>query len=564
MNIPQSKPVSGTIVKYLESINAAVNQIKDPTTDEPVQIPHYDLLQKAARGLDQSQYPSQTALVIQRFLGRGSSFDMDAAEPDQPLSFPKDHHLHPKMGSEWHYLSCDLNTKGPNGESQRIGVMIWLQKNRIVGATAQKEAGWSDEESLIFASKVTVVMKEGNGKGRLIRRNRNIQWILKGGQIAYSKPGENFRFVCGPDSFSGSKDVLPLRAQVNDGDHMRLDLIADCQDELTPETAFFLRGGDGSGFTEPPTPGFEYGWPQIKVSGTVTVEGKTYQVESGLGWIDHQNLNASLENPPKPYPGYDSIPFISDGKPFIGWCWMYLNLTNKDTLMVIGLNIGLNPIGLYPQLKIGSESSYYVSIKDGKLDVTILSNPVQSGQALPPPVGDMNIMDFQVLPTITSAPAPYRPNALIPNGWTLANVKDHSWENALAGNVTAWSDDATFNAEDWSLASEMPVDFTDTSGKFANGTGYAEVIGYENLLSLEKRALAFLESGVLPGCPPEPIPAVKKPILVKLGSKSRSEITRLRKKRDGPVMDQISDILKRLAAEGRVEGDTQVVIAMVR
>ncbi|NEZ57816.1 hypothetical protein DXZ20_19635 [Leptolyngbyaceae cyanobacterium CCMR0081] len=559
MNITQSKPVSGTILKYLESVNTAVNKITDPATGEAVQIPNYEVLQRAARGLDESSYPSQTALIIQRLLGRGASFDMETAGPEQPLSFPKDHHLHPKMGPEWHYLSCDLNTKGPNGESQRIGVMIWLQKNRIVGTTAQTEANWSDEESLICASKVTVVMKTDNGKGRLIRRNRNLQWPLKGGHIAYSKPGENFRFVCGPDSFSGSKNVLPLRAQVNDGDRMRLDLVADCQDALTPETAFFLRGVNGCGFTELPAPGFEYGWPQIKVSGTVMVEGKTYQVESGLGWIDHQNLNGSLENPPQQTPGYDSIPFVDDGQPFLGWCWMYLNLANKDTLMTIGLNVGPNPIGLSPQLPIISTSSYYTSIKEGKLDVTILSNPEK-----PPLVGEMKITNFQVLPTITNASGPYPPNALIPNGWTLTNVKDHSWAHALAGNVTAWSDDATFNAEDWSLASEMPVDFTDTSGQFANGTGYAEVIGYENSFSFQQRALVFLETGVLPGAIPEVSLAATKPILVKLGKKPRSHITQLRENFDGPIMDKISDILKGLEAEGKVEDDTQIVIAMVK
>ena len=58
-------------------------------------------------------------------------------------------------------------------------------------------------------------------------------------------------------------------------------------------------------------------------------------------------------------------------------------------------------------------------------------------------------------------------------------------------------------------------------------------------------------------CPP------KKPVLVKLGKSSRAEIDEL-KNHGGALMDKIEGIVQRLEAEGRIDDDAQIVIAMVR
>jgi len=55
----------------------------------------------------------------------------------------------------------------------------------------------------------------------------------------------------------------------------------------------------------------------------------------------------------------------------------------------------------------------------------------------------------------------------------------------------------------------------------------------------------------------------KKPLLVKIGKKSRAQINEL-KDRGGPLMDRIETIVRRLEGEGKVDDDAQIVIAMVR
>jgi hypothetical protein len=155
------------------------------------------------------------------------------------------------------------------------------------------------------------------------------------------------------------------------------------------------------------------------------------------------------------------------------------------------------------------------------------------------------------------------------NGWTMKELTSTSWPapKSLSGTVTAWTRDSTFNFEDWSLVSEAPADYTDATGEFANGTGFAEVIGYENYYSYSDRMVAFLEAGILPGrsvAAPQLFAASRtKPLVIKLGRKSRSDITQLRKHRSGPIADQMSDIVKRLETEGRLDRDARVVVTLL-
>ncbi len=63
------------------------------------------------------------------------------------------------------------------------------------------------------------------------------------------------------------------------------------------------------------------------------------------------------------------------------------------------------------------------------------------------------------------------------------------------------------------------------------------------------------------GSPSSP---AKKPLLVKLGERPRQQIEELREDREGVLMDRVSEIVKRLEAEGKVDDNAQIVIAMVR
>src|SRR6185437_12574624 len=251
-------------------------------------------------------------------------------------------------------------------------------------------------------------------------------------------------------------------------------------------------------------------------------------------------LMLSLQTPP--------IPYVGDPRPWAGWCWFYFNLEDKGSFTCIGMNL----FGMKPQLLVPPNSGWYVSPKDGGWDVTILDGTP----------GTITVTDFLSLPAVASRPGPNRVNLLMANGWAMKDLVSTSWQapKSLSGAVTAWTRDSTFNFEDWSLVSEAPVDYTDATGEFANGTGFAEVIGYENYYSYSDRMVAFLEAGILPGrriaATPQLFAASKtKPLVIKLGRKSRADISQLRKHRSGPIIDQMLDIMKRLETEGRLDRD---------
>jgi len=326
------KNVSRVIQKYLTTVQSEVNKIIDPNTGQEVQIPDFPLLYEAAGKLDTTPTPDLFMMIIHSLLGRACSFDIDTPNENDKLRFPNDHHLHANMGTEWYWIACHMNVKNKNGESGRVSFMISMQKKRCVGLTAQEEAGWSDNETTIHANIATVTIDMGEGKKCIYRRSPNNQWPLKGGTASFSKPGEDFYFICGSDSLRGSSQVLPLQVVIDDGDNMKIDVSLDCNSHVTRESAFFYQGkphltaSGGRGITTIPTPGIYYSWPQVvvKSGGTISVGGDTYTVESGNGWIDHQLFMMSLKNANGQYP----IPFIEDASPFNAWAWQFFNLDN--------------------------------------------------------------------------------------------------------------------------------------------------------------------------------------------------------------------------------------------
>jgi len=342
---------SKTLQSYLGVIKERVAEFVDPATAQPVQIPDYDSLYEAAGQLDQTGCPANYVRVIQSLLGRASSYDMETPTADYNLRFPGDHHIHPQMGKEWYFIACNLNVTDSKGNHRRMGVFIILEKHRVVGETAQKNANWTDDDALIFTSKATVVFENQSKKDEIFRRKENIQWPLKGGSIKYSKagkPDEKFLLQCGRDVLSGSTNVLPMNASIDDGDNMKIDLSFNCKDDIAVENALFLEGipknNGGTGITPLPTPGLYYNWPQLIATGTVAVGGEKYTVTAGsTGWIGHQLMMRSLKNHDE---NSHPIPFIDDATPYDGWSWQFFNLENGDAFTCTSIYTGgmnINP-----------------------------------------------------------------------------------------------------------------------------------------------------------------------------------------------------------------------------
>jgi CrtC N-terminal lipocalin domain len=477
---PATATVAATVQEHLLTVQQAVNAITDPSTGQPVQLPDFSTLYEAAGKLDNSTCAADLMSVITALLGRAGSVDFNAPPDNYQVAFPKDHHLHADMGTEWYWIGCHLNVTDPAGNTGRIALLLSMQKIRAVGLTAQRNAGWTDQQVTVASNVATLTVDMGPDKRGYYRRSRNLQWPLMGGEVAFSAPGEDFYFQCGADSLTGSANVLPLYVNVNDGEYLSVNLELTNGPAFTPETAFFLQGvptlNGGTGVTPVPTPGIYYSWPQLLVSGSVTVNGITYEVNSGTGWIDHQLMMTSLENPNGEI---HPVPFVEDPTPYNGWVWQFYNLDNGQAFTGAGFELGA--MNYNPKMTYG----YFLNPNNGAWEAFFIN-------------GDLALQDPAQFPAITCN-TPYQvPDVTIPTARGYSNVENPLLGQPLSGQATPWYTDGTFNTQPWGLCAEFPADFTDTSGNYANGLGFLETVSFAPVEDYRNFALTFLETGVYP------------------------------------------------------------------
>lgn len=472
-------PLGQVVQANLEQVKATVSAIADPITGTPPVIPDYDALFAAAGRLDASVHPAQSVATIAQLLGRAVDVGNDAPSPTYPLAFPRDHAFHPTMGLEWYYICLHLRVTDGAGTPGRIGVMAILDKQRVVGLSIAQRFGWTDIASTVFASMVTATVDMPAGKS-ITRRSTNVQWPAAGGSASFSAPGEPLGFTCGRDSLRGSLDVLPLAMTIDDSTNLAMALTLLPAPGLTAPNAFFLQGipdalTAGTGLTPVPTPGIYYSWPQVQVdtsaSPTITVDGRMYTITGGTGWIDHQLLMQSIENPAG---ATSPIPFTDDRRPYSGWCWQFFNLENGDAFT--GSAFENWYISTTPQISYG----YYVTPNAGRWTSLYIS-------------GDLALSGFQgfrAIPGDASSPI-----VRIPSTRTYSNVKSIlGLGTALQGTATPWLAEGTFNFPGLQTVNETPADYVDTSGvKGRNGLGYCESVGFESDDSYRARALLFLQ-----------------------------------------------------------------------
>lgn len=487
MEKKSTQAIGATVQSYLNTVKQEVSAISN-LKGLPLQVPNYDVLYKVAGTLDITASPEKKMFMISSLLGRASCVDMVSPSSDFALSFPNDHHLHTTMNNEWYWVGCHLNVTDDQGNTGRISMLLSTQKIRSVGLEAQQQAGWTDEQVTLADNLVTVTVDMGPNNQNIYRRTPNYQWPLTGGSLSFSKPGDNnFHIQCGSDFISGPLTVLSLDVRVDDGDNMQIKLTLTTNPNINVNTAHFLQGvpipfgNGGTGLTPVPTPGIYYSWPQLEVNGTLSVGGKNYTVNSGTGWMDHQLMMASLQNPAttaEPNGAKHPIPFDEDPKPYNGWIWQFYNLNNGQAFTGAGFVLG--------DMITDTKMSYgYFLEPDGKGGWTaIFIN------------GDMTLTDPQQFPAICNNP---KDSVLvtIPISRTYANIENILYGKPLAGTATPWYKDGTFNNPNDSLCGESPADYIDTTGNYANGLGYLETVGFQKTADIHAYMLSFIQGGVL-------------------------------------------------------------------
>lgn len=213
--------------------------------------------------------------------------------PGKPLTFPADFGAHPDFRTEWWYVTGWLDTP----EGKPLGFQITFFRS----ATEHDPANPSR-----FAPKQIIIAHAAlsdPANGKLLHDQRSAR---EGFGMAYAKQGntdvklDDWYLVRADDRY---------RTRITAGE-FAFDFT------LQPTQPPMLQGENGFS-RKGPKPGqasYYYSKPQLKVSGTVTRDGKPVNI-SGTAWLDHEWSTSVLD------PGA------------AGWDWIGINLDDGSALM---------------------------------------------------------------------------------------------------------------------------------------------------------------------------------------------------------------------------------------
>lgn len=198
------------------------------------------------------------------------------AKAGKALSFPYDHGNHPNFKIEWWYLTGHLYSgeKRFGFESTFFRLAQRPDVAQPTGAAFETDQIYMAHMAITDLNKKTFYHEE-----RLNRQGWN----------AYSKVGDL-------DTRNGnwalkrsSDNVLNLEGSVQS--KVRFSLI------LNPEKEHVIFGENGVSKkgSKPGSASYYITWPRLKTSGTVQINGETFQVE-GSSWMDHEISSSQLDD----------------------------------------------------------------------------------------------------------------------------------------------------------------------------------------------------------------------------------------------------------------------------
>ncbi len=225
------------------------------------------------------------------------------------LSFPYDHGSHNDTQTEWWYLTGHVTTR----RDRLFGFQLTFFRSRVDVATPVQ--GRLAPRQLLFAhaALTDVVTKRQHHDQRIARAS--------GTPLQKEEPARFAHALVGDMDVHIGHDAMLRRRR--DGSYVTsltseafaLDLAC------TPTQALLLQGNQGYSQKgpSPENASFYITHPQLKVRGTISLEGQSLDIRSGKAWLDHEWSEALLP---------------SDA---VGWDWIGMNWRNGAVLTAFQL-----------------------------------------------------------------------------------------------------------------------------------------------------------------------------------------------------------------------------------
>lgn len=373
--------------------------------------------------------------------------------PSTTLSFPLDHSLHPDASIEWYYFTLSLPLNGGGTVSV---VCNFFRKTLAPSSLAPWATGLLGRSICSTSVGITIEMPGQAGK--------HYSWPVKAyfgndtQNVTFT--GSPFHWSLGKQSISGTNNVFPLHIHLEDpGDGSRPPIVIDVDAAAT--NPFFLQGlkgyvGDDS------TTGYEYySWPQQRTTGTVTIQGTSYNVADGLTWMDHQWGGSAPTNP----------------NGWGGWSWFEFQLEGNRALTFSATHGPIPPSGIITPVL---QTAFGTYVGDG---ITSLVG-----------VGSLTLSDYVASPyTGTLYPTAWAATIAMPGATPI----DLNLTIATSTKPQAlWMGGLNEYAE--AAASVTAVGTIGRTPVNATGVGYCETVGAQSPTEANTARMTYLQSGQAP------------------------------------------------------------------
>lgn len=225
------------------------------------------------------------------------------AQPDVPLTFPRDHGAHPDFRIEWWYLTANLV-----GDDGRAYGAQWTLFRTAVRPPGSPETGNPWQSQQVYMAHFAL---SGPGGHRAFQRYS--RGGVHAGEARAGSVAEPFAaWLDDWELVSTGPGWLPLEVQARQEDHaMRLWLDSDRPIVLQGDEGFSRKHPDGGG-------SYYYSQPFLEAEGELIINGREVTVR-GMAWLDREWSSQFLR------------PDQS------GWDWFALHLDSGEKLMLFRL-----------------------------------------------------------------------------------------------------------------------------------------------------------------------------------------------------------------------------------
>ena len=247
--------------------------------------------------------PLRASLVAAAAPGDAAGFAR--ADGPRSLVFPQDHGPHDDFRTEWWYYTGNLAAD----TDERFGYQLTFFRKALLppDERATRPSDWAADQVYMVHFALTDV---AGGEHRSFERLGRGATGLAGAQAV---PYRVWLDDWSVEEFAGGAAGSPARLRASAKD-ISLDLtLRDLKGPVLQGDHGYSRKGP-----EPGNASYYYSLPRIATTGTVTVGGRTFDVD-GLSWMDHEFSTSAL------------------GKDQAGWDWFSLQLDDGSELMVFQL-----------------------------------------------------------------------------------------------------------------------------------------------------------------------------------------------------------------------------------